>query len=42
VDERLRNWHPTDEEIEAILDEMRPIIREFALRDAPQAAPIAF
>lgn len=34
MNEALRNWHPSDEEIEAILDEMRPIIQQFAARDA--------
>ena len=33
MDERLRDWRPTQEEIERILDEMRPIIHELARRD---------
>ena len=30
--ERLRRWHPSDEELVLILDEMRPIVAEFARR----------
>jgi hypothetical protein len=30
--ERLRRWHPSDEELVLILDEMRPIVQEFARR----------
>ena len=33
MDERLRDWRPTQEEIERILEEMRPIIHELAKRD---------
>ena len=33
MDERLRAWRPTQEELERILDEMRPIIHEMARRD---------
>ena len=33
MDERLRDWRPTREEIERILEEMRPIIHELARRD---------
>ena len=29
-DERLRRWHPSDEELQGILAEMRPIVAEFA------------
>jgi hypothetical protein len=32
MDERLRGWHPTTEELERILAEMRPIVIEFARR----------
>jgi hypothetical protein len=32
MDERLRNWHPSREELERILAEMRPIVAEFARR----------
>jgi hypothetical protein len=34
--ERLRRWHPSDEELEGILAEMRPIVREFARRARDQ------
>ena len=30
--ERVRAWRPTEEEVELIVAEMRPIIREFAQR----------
>lgn len=30
--ERLRRWHPRGEELDRILAEMRPIVREFARR----------
>ena len=30
--ERIRVWRPTQEEVESILIEMRPIINEFARR----------
>ena len=33
MDERLRAWRPTEEELERILEEMRPIIHEMARRD---------
>jgi hypothetical protein len=32
MDQRLANWHPSDEELERILAEMRPIVAEFARR----------
>ncbi len=32
MDERLRDWHPKDDELERILAEMRPVIVEFARR----------
>ena len=41
MDDRLRNWHPTDEELEQILREMRPIIREFARRAVRNPVPAA-
>ena len=33
MDERLRHWHPDREEVAKILDELRPLIRQLALRD---------
>jgi hypothetical protein len=33
VDNKLRDWDPTAEELELILAEMRPIIQEFDRRD---------
>jgi hypothetical protein len=32
MNERLKTWHPSGEELERILAEMRPIIAEFARR----------
>jgi hypothetical protein len=32
LDESLRDWHQSDEELARILEEMRPIIAEFARR----------
>jgi len=32
MDERLRSWHPSREELERIMAEMRPIVAEFARR----------
>jgi hypothetical protein len=32
MDERLQSWHPSSEELERIIDEMRPIIAEFTRR----------
>jgi len=32
--ESLRTWHPSPEEVERIVAEMRPIIERFAARDA--------
>lgn len=37
--EICREWKPTPEELAAILDEMRPIVAEFARRDAARLAP---
>jgi len=36
--ESIRAWEPTREEVERIVAEMRPIIREFARRARAQAA----
>jgi hypothetical protein len=33
VDETLRHWHPTKQEVEAIVREVRPLIRDLARRD---------
>jgi len=33
MDERLRQWHPNREEVERIVAELRPMIRELARRD---------
>jgi hypothetical protein len=33
MDERLRNWHPTKREVDAIIREVRPLIRDLARRD---------
>ena len=33
MDERLRQWHPSREEVERIVAELRPLIRELARRD---------
>jgi hypothetical protein len=32
MDECLRTWHPSREELERIMAEMRPIVAEFARR----------
>jgi hypothetical protein len=32
MDEHLRTWHPSREELERIMAEMRPIVAEFARR----------
>jgi hypothetical protein len=32
MNEQLRNWHPSGEELERILAEMRPIVVAFAKR----------
>jgi hypothetical protein len=34
--ERLRRWHPSDEELASILAEMLPIVQEFARRARDQ------
>ena len=33
MNERLRQWHPNHEEVERIVAELRPLIREIAQRD---------
>lgn len=33
MNEQLRTWRPTADEVERIVAEMRPIIRAFARRD---------
>jgi hypothetical protein len=33
VDEQTTSWHPSHEEVEHILEELRPIIRRIALQD---------
>ncbi len=33
MDDNLRNWNPDEQELEAIMAELRPIIMEFAGRD---------
>jgi hypothetical protein len=33
MDERLRQWHPDREEVARIVAELRPLIRQLALRD---------
>ena len=33
MDERLRHWHPDREEVERIVAELRPLIRQLARRD---------
>jgi hypothetical protein len=34
VDERLKQWRPTPEEVDRIRIELRPLIREMARRDS--------
>ena len=33
MDKRLQDWHPTKSELDEILRELRPLIRDFARRD---------
>ena len=33
MDERLRSWHPTQTEVDAIVLELKPLICGFARRD---------
>ncbi|HEX7165595.1 MAG TPA: hypothetical protein VF230_01310 [Acidimicrobiales bacterium] len=33
MDDRLRHWHPNQEEVAKIVDELRPLIRQLARRD---------
>ena len=34
MDERLKNWHPTEAEVDEIVRELRSLIRDLARRDA--------
>jgi hypothetical protein len=38
MNERLKTWHPSGDELERILAEMRPIIAEFARRARDEVA----
>ena len=38
MDDKLRNWHPSPAEVKAIVRELRPLISEFARRDAESIA----
>jgi|GEM_PF-5165082 len=38
MEKRVWDWRPDREELERIMTEMRPIIRQFALRDRGLAA----
>ena len=38
MDERLRNWHPTQQEVDEIVRSLRPLIRELARRDQEKIA----
>ena len=33
MDKRLKDWHPSDEEVAEIVAELRPLIRELADRE---------
>jgi hypothetical protein len=33
MDERLRHWHPDRDEVERIVAELRPLIRQLARKD---------
>ena len=33
MDERLKNWRPTQTEVNQIVQELRPLIRDLARRD---------
>lgn len=33
MDDRLRQWHPDRSEVERIVAELRPLIRQLAMRD---------
>ena len=33
MDQRLKDWHPSKQEVERIVAELRPIIRDLARRD---------
>jgi hypothetical protein len=41
MNERLKTWHPSGEELERILAEMRPIIAEFVRRARAEVATAA-
>jgi hypothetical protein len=38
VDERLRAWRPTQEEVDEIVRSLRPLLRELARRDQEKIA----
>ena len=38
MDERLRNWRPTKEEVDRIVLELRPLIRDLARREQEAVA----
>jgi hypothetical protein len=42
MDERLRHWHPTKQEVEAIIEEVRPLLRDLARRDQQAIAAEIF
>jgi hypothetical protein len=42
MDDRLRNWRPTPQELEQIRIEMRPLIRDLARRDQEAIAKEIF
>ena len=42
MDERLRQWRPTREEVDQIITELRPLIRDLARRDQEQVARQVF
>lgn len=41
MDEKMRNWHPDQDEVEAILAEMRPIISQMAEESEAECRAIA-
>lgn len=41
MNEQLKSWHPSGEELDRILAEMKPIIAEFARRARDQVAAAA-
>lgn len=42
MDERLRHWHPTKSEVDAIIQEVRPLLRDLARRDQEAIAAEIF